>query len=382
MKKLFFFSILGIILFEIANVYFIMPIPGSQEINSIEIAYFLFSWRWIIRICMLTALLYSTYYLYSNSKIVTGLSILIASCVFYYTNFKMAADTMFLQAKNINLASINDNKISGERLILGITYKDQWRAYPIQFLGYHHQVRDSILDKEFMITYCTVCRTGRVYEPNVNNEACVFRLVGMDHFNAMFEDIKTKSWWRQSTGECIVGPMKGHQLPEYPSQQMTLDRWFSLHPNSLIMQGDTLFRSEYDSLSNYENGSRKGKLTKRDSSSWAKKSWIVGLELNGNYKAYDWNQLQNEQVIYDEIESIPIVLVLSKDKNSFISFKLLSTGQKIVIRQDTLFIGDKSYLFSGKSLIDSIPDLALINSYQEYWHSWKTFHPNTKSLRK
>ena len=49
MKKLFYFGILGLILFEIANVYFIMPLPGSQRINSIDLAYFLHTWRWVFR---------------------------------------------------------------------------------------------------------------------------------------------------------------------------------------------------------------------------------------------------------------------------------------------------------------------------------------------
>ena len=50
MKKLFYFGILGFILFEIANVYFIMPMPGSQKMNSIDLAYFLYQWKWLFRI--------------------------------------------------------------------------------------------------------------------------------------------------------------------------------------------------------------------------------------------------------------------------------------------------------------------------------------------
>ena len=39
-KKFFYSGIIGISLFEILNVFFIMPMPGSQEIKSINIAYF------------------------------------------------------------------------------------------------------------------------------------------------------------------------------------------------------------------------------------------------------------------------------------------------------------------------------------------------------
>ena len=49
MKKIFYAGITGLILFEILNVYLIMPMPGSQRMNSIDIAYFLYQYRWAFR---------------------------------------------------------------------------------------------------------------------------------------------------------------------------------------------------------------------------------------------------------------------------------------------------------------------------------------------
>jgi hypothetical protein len=68
----------------------------------------------------------------------------------------------------------------------------------------------------------------------------------MDHFNAMFEDETTKSWWRQSTGECIAGPLKGIKLSEIKSEQVTLNVWLRRFPNSLILQGDEKFKSSFE----------------------------------------------------------------------------------------------------------------------------------------
>ena len=50
MKKLFWIGFTGLLLFEMANIYFIMPMPGSQQMNSIDVAYFLNKWRWVFRI--------------------------------------------------------------------------------------------------------------------------------------------------------------------------------------------------------------------------------------------------------------------------------------------------------------------------------------------
>ena len=49
MKKLFYIGLLGLALFEILKVYFIMPMPGSQRMESIDVAYFLHTYRWYLR---------------------------------------------------------------------------------------------------------------------------------------------------------------------------------------------------------------------------------------------------------------------------------------------------------------------------------------------
>lgn len=222
LKKLFYLSVLGLLLFETANVFFIMPMPGSQEMNSLDLAYFLYSWRWGFRLLFGLMIILGVAAAFRSSKWWPTVSLLVVFGVVYLTNFKMAADTMFYQPTNLQLTGSADNLVDNERLVLGITYNGQAKAYPIQFLGYHHQVRDSIGGKPIMVTYCTVCRTGRVFEPIVNGKAETFRLVGMDHYNAMFEDQTTRSWWRQVTGEAVAGALKGQILPEFPSTQTTL----------------------------------------------------------------------------------------------------------------------------------------------------------------
>ena len=41
MKTVFYVGLAGLALFEIAKVYLIMPLPGSQRIDSLDIAFFL-----------------------------------------------------------------------------------------------------------------------------------------------------------------------------------------------------------------------------------------------------------------------------------------------------------------------------------------------------
>ncbi len=157
------------------------------------------------------------------------------------------------------------NTVDSNKLVIGIDIHGEARAYPIQIIGYHHQVKDTVGNTPVMITYCTVCRTGRVYSPVVNGKPEKFRLVGMDHFNAMFEDETTKSWWQQATGVAIAGSLKGSHLEEIPSHQASLASWIRLHPNSTILQPDSNYKEDYHDLANFDKGTIRGHLEKRDS---------------------------------------------------------------------------------------------------------------------
>ncbi|MDQ3292517.1 MAG: DUF3179 domain-containing protein [Bacteroidota bacterium] len=378
MKKLYYAGILGLLMFELANVYFIMPMPGSQEMNSINLAYFLYSWRWVFRVVFAILIILGFRSAFRSSRIVSALFLLLIAGITYAANFQMAADSMFLTPNTLKMSNADENRVDLNRLVLGVELNGEAKAYPIQYLGYHHQVLDSLAHKPIMVTYCTVCRTGRVFEPKINGRFETFRLVGMDHFNAMFEDKTTKSWWRQVTGEAIAGKLKGQTLPEVKSTQITLNQWLELYPNSLIMQPDRDFTAEYDSLSNYEIGKRKGKLTRRDTLSWQDKSWVVGVELGPESKAYDWNTLLKERIIYDELNDQPIAIVLANDNKSFSALQRLHKNQKFVLRYNTLQDSLNKYNLLGAAQNPLVPSLPKLNAYQEYWHSWRTFHPNTK----
>ncbi|HRX93579.1 MAG TPA: DUF3179 domain-containing (seleno)protein [Chitinophagaceae bacterium] len=382
MKRLFYTGLAGLILFEVLNVYFIMPMPGSQEMKSISIAYFLYSWRWIIRAVFLLMVIMGIVDAFRRKrKWIPAIVLLVACSVAYLFNFKMTAEKMFLQPKHVMLKSRAENVLPGSRLVIGVENNGEANAYPIEFLAYHHQIKDSIGGKPVIITYCSVCRTGRVFEPIVNGHYEQFRLVGMDHFNAMFEDKETKSWWRQVNGEAIAGKLKGTKLPVVESQQMTIDKWFELYPDGKVMQPDETFTNVYDSLAKYEQGKSKSNLTRTDSLSWKEKSWVVGLETGNLSKAYDWNYLKAKRIINDTIGNTSIVLALSKDEQSFVAFER-QPDQTFTISDDDMLHADSSaYDFSGRDL--SLPSKRLkhIPASQEFWHSWLTFHPSTRKFK-
>jgi hypothetical protein len=377
MRKLFYIGITLLVLFEIANVYFIMPMPGSQRMASIDLAYLIYTWRWLFRaifLAMIVAGAASAWRAPGRKRFAVPVLLVVAAVVVYGLNFQMAADSMFIAPKSVVMVPADRNKVDTARLVVGIEIDGEARAFPVQFIGYHHQVRDTVAGQPVMVSYCTVCRTGRVFSPVVNGRTESFRLVGMDHFNAMFEDATTHSWWRQANGEAIVGPSKGKILTEIPSRQVKLSEWLALHPNSLIMQADSSLETNYSKDFDFETGKSRKKLTGTDTASWHDKSWVVGITVNGQSKAYDWNRLRRENVVNDVLGGKPIVLALASDKSSFFAFVRPSTATDFSIRHDSLVAGGATYAFTGQGANGALEP---VSASQEFWHSWRTFQPAT-----
>jgi len=430
---------------EILRVYLIMPFPGSQQANTITLAWYLDHYHWYLFFLGIILICYPIYLIirYGRTPARIGITLTIAlfAVVFYFFNFRFEADKMFYQPSTIRFADAATNKVPEDKLVIGVVLHGEAKAYPIQIIGYHHQVRDTFGTTPVMITYCTVCRTGRIFDPirrgnetqngsqaqngsesqsaskNENESDRPagdegYRLVGMDHFNAMFEDKKTKSWWAQATGIAIAGPEKGAHLTEFPSQQTTLKNWLRQHPDSRILQPDTLYKKKYDALALYDNGTIPGGLEHRDTSSWKPKSWVIGIVVQPEAapqkpeqnkpaqnepaqkatppqaKAYDWNDLTKKQLIEDTIGSLPVLLVLGSDTTYHHAWSRIVKDQTLTFQKvaGQPLLADNTgsqWDLDGNCISGQFKDQQLqpLQTYQEFWHSWSHFHPGTTRYR-
>ncbi|WP_290797243.1 DUF3179 domain-containing (seleno)protein [Flavihumibacter sp. UBA7668] len=385
-------SFLFLIILEITRVYFIMPFPGSQYDETINIAYWIHKNLFWLRLIGWLLIAVSLFLAWRNAKksprFIAGAGLSLYIIVFYFFNFRMLAEKMFIQPQEKIFSTLTDNKIPESKLVIGITQNGESKAYPIQIIGYHHQVRDTVGKIPIMVTYCTVCRTGRVFSPIVAGQPENFRLVGMDHFNAMFEDSKTGSWWRQATGVAVAGPLKDSVLNEIPSQQTSLAAWIKANPSTKIMQYDPSFMKDYEDLEEFDIGTIKSSLEKRDSASWKFKSWVVGIYNDRSAKAYDWNELLKKKFIQDSLPDLPVLLVLEKDSVSFHAFnRMLGTNAiNFEWKEETQQLRDQltGSLWNLKGECTEGPlagtQMDRIQAYQEFWHSWKSFHPKTKKF--
>jgi len=385
--KWMFAGLIALILLEISKVYFIMPLPGSQKMNSLGFAYFLNDNLWWIRLIIIILLIGPLVHHFKSAKkwirITAGILLLVYGVVYYAFHYEMLAEKMFIQPGVLKFAPAAADS-NQQKLVIGVSVKNIARAYPVEIIGYHHQVRDTLNGEQIMVTYCTVCRSGRVFSPVINGQPENFRLVGMDHFNAMFEDETTKSWWQQATGKAIIGPMKGYQLDEIDSKQMRLGEWLSLYPNSEIMLQDPKFKAEYDSLKGYDEGKKR-----RDTTAWQRKSWVIGVSIDQHSRAYDWNGLEKVLWLEDSIASTPLLVTMEANKKThYVMFRQID-GMTLHFAMDSVSgkLKDKetSSFWQPNGLSVNGPlkgkQMSHIQSYQEYWHSWKQFHPESDQFK-
>jgi len=89
--------------------------------------------------------------------------LVLALCIgsFYITDFAYKAETMFEEPHTIKFANAINNKVPERFVIIGVVNNGVAKAYPLVYLGYHHKVQDNVGNEAVLVTYCTMCRTGR-----------------------------------------------------------------------------------------------------------------------------------------------------------------------------------------------------------------------------
>jgi hypothetical protein len=179
--------------------------------------------------------------------------------------------------------------------------------------------------------------------------------------------------------------MQGSFLKELPYEQSTLGAWLEKHPGSLILQPDNHFKSDYDDLKDYDVKQAVDKdSTIKNKDTLYRKTWVIGVIINKQSKAYDWRKMQKLCILNDRVGSTPLLVALEDDDHSFHIFNREVDGKALNFKMDpsgNLVDQETVSTWNWDGLATAGPSkgkqLAKIQAYQEYWHSWKHFHPAT-----
>ena len=238
--------------------------------------------------------------------------------------------------------------IEADDAVLGIEFNGVAKAYPIAILNWHEIVNDQVADKGLLVSFCPLCGTGVAFSPEVNGARLEFGVSGLLYnSDVLLYDRKTESLWSQLLNQAISGPMKGERLQMLPLKHTTWSSWQKEHPETLLLSRNTGYRKDYerDPYAGYET--QQGlyfPVSKRDPR-YHPKERVLGLELNGMFKAYPMDELTKggaEQVDHFQ-------------------------GEKVSIRFDAASQSASAHDSEGR----------LLPAVTAFWFAWYAFHPQT-----
>lgn len=234
--------------------------------------------------------------------------------------------------------------------ILGIVIDGVAKAYPIKILNWHEIVNDKIKNKSFVVSYCPLCGTGLIFETIVAGENLTFGVSGLLYnSDVLFYDHQSESLWSQLLTKAISGKFKGSKLKLLASEHTTWERWKNLYPNSLVLSTETGFNRDYtkNPYAGYDKSrTLYFKVSNQAPEIYHPKELVLGLEVNGKYKAYSFVELK---------------------KNNKHKFNDLFEGQNFVINWDEKH--QTATITNSKG--------ELVPTVQSFWFAWFAFHPET-----
>jgi len=227
----------------------------------------------------------------------------------------------------------NESSFTDQSQVLGVVYNGIAKAYPIDILNWHEIVNDVFVDESISITYCPLCGSGMAYVGKVNGKKTTFGVSGLLYnSDVLLYDRSTNSLWSQVLNKAVTGEMKGQKLTRIATQRTSLRAWKELYPETLVLSRETGFSRDYQRTpyAGYDKSSQLYFPIKDKSDILHEKEWVLGLEVNGKYKAYPISKLadREEKTLIDEIGGEKVTL--SWDANAENIEIKNSQGQGIV----------------------------------------------------
>lgn len=239
--------------------------------------------------------------------------------------------------------------LRGHDRVLGISISGVARAYPIRILNYHEIVNDVVGGTNVVITYCPLCGTGVAFEATVNGRTHEFGVSGLLYnSDVLMYDRETESLWSQLMVQAVTGPMKGTRLQQLPLSHTSWQEWVKRHPGTLVLSNHTGYSRNYR-VNPYPNYGTDGRLyfpVTSSSNEYPRKEVVMGLEIDGRFKAYPFKELEKGASKFDDEFAGEAISVEFDEKNQ--------TAR--VVREDGI----------------EIPTI------MAFWFAWYAFHPETE----
>ena len=282
-----------------------------------------------------------------------------------------------------------DEILEDSELVVGLNVNGDIRAYPLQILVWHEIVNDNVGGVPVAITYCPLCFTNQIFNRTLQDGNVVeFGTSGkLYNSNLVMYDRTSDSLWSQALAQGIVGKYAGVNLQRIPFDVANWKEWMELYPESKVLSRETGSSRPYgaDPYEDYYTNSEVLFPISNQDDRLGLKEIVIGLENNGQYKAYKLQDVEDKKIINDEINNKPIALF-----SSFLfmvrAFDPVVDGQALQFKynpQNNTFVDilkGSEWNFEGVAINGELKGKELIRlPYDEgFWFEWVAFHPDTE----
>jgi Protein of unknown function (DUF3179) len=283
-----------------------------------------------------------------------------------------------------------DKILEDSELVVGLNVNGDIRAYPLQILVWHEIVNDNVGDVPVAVTYCPLCFTNQVFNRTLEDGNVVeFGTSGkLYNSNLVMYDRTSDSLWSQALAQGIVGKYAGVKLQRIPFDVANWKEWKELlYPESKVLSRDTGSSRPYgaDPYGDYYTNTQVLFPVSNQDNRLGLKEIIIGLEDEGQYKAYKVQDVEDKKIINDKINNKPISL-FSAFPFMVRAFDPVIDGQTLQFNykpQNNTFVDTQTgseWNFEGMSVAGQLQGKQLnrLPLDQGFWFEWIAFHPETQ----
>ena len=229
-----------------------------------------------------------------------------------------------------------------------------------------------------------------MWEATLDGRRLTFHLAGINNQNLLMRDAETGSWWQQTSGESILGPLKGRSLTEVPHDELTWETWRAERPAGrvLLPDADALAAGRYAPARWEERmASAPAATAAAEGEPLPPRALVLGVTVGASSVAYPFTALREQHVILDDVGGAPIAVVMDLDSRSVRVFdrrmddcalELLAVPDAWPLRLVDAQTGS-TWDFTGKAVGGEYHGAALrrIEVLPADWFDWKAYHPGT-----
>lgn len=295
--------------------------------------------------------------------------------------------TIFPDIESPNFLSIkNETKITDSETVASFHIGSDFRAYPMQYISFHHIVNDKFGDKRVLISFCALCNSAAAFDPQIGGQKLTFGVLGiLLHNDMIMYDKETDSWWIQVTGEAINGKYKGKRLTILPGMELVQYSEFKkAHPDGKVLQPVSGHSNSYQQFGS-EFGQQK---PQSEAGSIADFDQVLGIEVRKKHKGYKVADIKSKKVLNEKLNGWSLLLVADPNDGGVRIFRrFIEPSNRIPMVLDFELKDGKlvdkqtksTWNFQGKAVEGELKGETLAKPvYLElFYQAWENFYPKT-----